>query len=335
MKHGNWTIPDLLQLSGGYWAACALHTGVKLDLFSSLAQGAKSAAEVALGCSTEPRATAMLLDALTALGFLTKTDGSYALTGFAATYLVRQSPEYFGHIIKHHHHLMESWAKLPLAVMTGMPVKGRVSREDEAEVRESFLMGMFNLASQLAPKVAGSIDLGGKRNLLDLGGGPGTYAVHFCQQNPELTATVFDLPTSREFAEKTIARFELAGRISFSPGDYHVDDVPAGFDVAWLSHILHAEAEEACLSILRKGVAALQPGGLLLVQEFILDDAKDGPLFPALFSLNMLLGTAGGRAYSRQELAAMMASAGLCDIARLTVELPNGAGILAGYKGTP
>jgi SAM-dependent methyltransferase len=332
MDSKNWTIPDLLQLSGGYWAACALHAGVKLDVFSPLAEAAQSANEVAQGCSADPRATAMLLDALTALGFLVKAEGSYALTAFAAAHLVRAAPGYLGHIIMHHHHLMEGWAKLPVAVKSGGPVRSSVSHGAEAEVRESFLLGMFNLASQLAPLVARSIDLSGRHRLLDLGGGPGTYAIHFCLQNPGLAATVFDLPTTRIFAEKTIARFGLEGRIVFNSGDYHADAVPNGFDVAWLSHILHAEGAESCLAILRKGVAALKPGGILLVQEFILNDAKDGPLFPALFSLNMLIGTGDGRAYAQGELTAMMTAAGLYEVRRLPVELPNGAGILVGQK---
>jgi SAM-dependent methyltransferase len=332
MTQKEWTIPDLLQLSGGYWAACALHAGVKLDVFSPLAEGAQSANEVAHGCSADPRATAMLLDALTALGFLVKAEGSYALTAFTAAHLVRAAPGYLGHIIMHHHHLMEGWAMLPVAVRSGGPVRASVSHGAEAEVRESFLLGMFNLASQLAPLVARSIDLSGRHRLLDLGGGPGTYAIHFCLQNTGLAATVFDLSTTRTFAEKTIARFGLEGRIAFYPADYHADAVPNGFDVAWLSHILHSEGAESCLAILRKGVAALEPGGILLVQEFILNDAKDGPLFPALFSLNMLLGTGDGRAYAQGELAAMMTAAGLYEVRRLPVELPNGAGILVGQK---
>lgn len=332
MENNNWTIPDLLQLSGGYWATCALHAGVKLDVFSPLLPAGGSAETVAHSCNSDPRATAMLLDALTALRFLDKAGGAYALTGFAAAHLVKAAPGYLGHIIMHHHHLMEGWAKLPVAVKSGAPVRGSVSHGDEAEVRESFLMGMFNLASQLAPLVAAKTDLTGRQRLLDLGGGPGTYAIHFCLQNPALTATVYDLPTTRSFAENTIARFGLAERINFSSGDYEADEVPSGFDVAWLSHILHAEGAEACLKILCKGVAALQPDGMLLVQEFILNDAKNGPQFPALFSLNMLLGTSDGRAYSQGELVAMMAAAGLDDVRRLPVELPNGAGILVGHK---
>jgi len=332
MENNNWTIPDLLQLSGGYWAACALHAGVKLDVFSVLADGAQGADEVAHRSGADARATAMLLDALAALGFLVKTDNRYGLTAFAAAYLDRSAPGYLGYIIMHHHHLMTSWAQLPAAIRSGGPVRESVAHGQEAEVRESFLMGMFNLASQLAPKVAAAIDLSGRRRLLDLGGGPGTYAVHFCLQNPELAATVFDLPTSREFAEGVIARFGLTERIGFHSGDFDSEVVPTGFDVAWLSHILHAEGEEGGRTILRKGCEALQSGGLLLVQEFILDDSKDGPLFPALFSLNMLLGTDNGRAYSQGELAAMMAAAGLRDVRRLPLELPNGAGIMAGVK---
>jgi hypothetical protein len=84
--------------------------------------------------------------------------------------------------------------------------------------------------------------------------------------------------------------------------------------------------------MLDKAVAALNPGGILLIQEFILDDAKDGPVFPALFSLNMLIGTDNGQAYSQCELTGMMAKAGLSDIERLAIDLPNGAGIMVGRK---
>lgn len=327
-----WTIAELLQFAGSYWGVCALHTGVKLGIFSCLAKGPQLHSAVAEKCAADPRATAMLLDALAALGLLLKEDDAYCLTGFAAKHLVSSSPEYLGHIIMHHHHLMSSWAMLPEAVKSGKPVRNSISHGDDAEMRRSFLLGMYNLASQLAPRVAAKIDFGGCRRLLDLGGGPGTYAIHFCLRYPELTAAVFDLPTTRNFAEECVASFGLTERISFLPGNYEKDNLPGGFDTAWLSHILHSEGEEQCLALLRKAAAAVEPGGRLLVQEFMLADKKDAPLFPALFSLNMLVGTPQGRSYSRGELVAMMQAAGLVDIRQLEVDLPNGAGILAGYK---
>lgn len=326
------TIPGLLQLSGGYWAACALHAGVRLDLFTALSAGALTADAVAADRSLDPRATAMLLDALSAMGLLVKKGNEYADTEFALKYLAQTSPGYLGYIIQHHHHLMSGWAELHTAVQTGGPIRERVSHADNETARESFLMGMFNLANLQAPRITPAIDLAARRRLLDLGGGPGTYALHFCSHNPQLTAVIYDLPTTRSFAEKTIKRFGLVDRVTFTSGDYHGDPVPTGFDVAWLSHILHSDGPDACAAVLRKGAAALEPGGLLLVQEFILNDAKDGPPFPALFSLNMLLGTPAGQAYAEGELVAMMTAAGLQDVRRLPLELANGAGIMSGVK---
>jgi SAM-dependent methyltransferase len=330
MEKRTWHVADLLQLSGEYWSTCALHAGVKLAVFTPLAERPRTAPELAELLKADGRGLAMLLDALAALGLLEKFGESYTATLFAAEYLSRTSPLYLGHIILHHHHLMSGWSRLDEAVKGGGPILKRVSHVDDEEARESFLMGMFNLAMQLAPRVAAGIDLQGKRRLLDLGGGPGTYAVHFCQSNPRLDAVVYDLPSTRRFAEQTIERFGLADRIAFAEGDFIAGDIPGTFDVAWLSHILHGESPADCAVILRKAVAALEPGGLILVQEFILDDSKDGPLFPALFSLNMLLGTEAGQAYSQGELCAMLAGAGVADVHRIPLELPNGAGVIAG-----
>jgi hypothetical protein len=75
---------------------------------------------------------------------------------------------------------------------------------------------------------------------------PGTFAIHFCRQNPQLTATVFDLPTTRPFAEKTIKRFDLEDRIDFQGGNYLKDEIEGHYDAAWHSHILHAEGPDGC-----------------------------------------------------------------------------------------
>ncbi|HEX9022465.1 MAG TPA: methyltransferase [Geobacteraceae bacterium] len=333
MERKSWTPAELLQLSSGYWSVCALHAGVKLDVFTPLAEGPLSALELSCRLKADTRALAMLLNALAALELIEKRGDVYAATPFAAEFLSRTSEKYLGYIILHHHNLMPSWARLDKAVKRGTPDQERIGLAFDAEERESFEMGMFNLAMQIAPKVVAAINLAGRRRLLDLGGGPGTYAVHFCQRNPGLSAAVFDLPSTRPFAEKTIARFGMGDRISFLGGDFMTDEVEGKYDVAWLSHILHGTGPEGCAVILKRGVAALEPGGLILVQEFILDDSMDAPLQPALFSLNMLLGTSDGRAYSQGELFAMLTSAGAHDVRRLDIELPNGAGVIAGIVG--
>lgn len=323
-------LPDLLQLSGNYWNTCTLHAGVKLDVFTPLTDTPLSARELAHSLAVDERGLDMLLHALTALELLQKDGEFFRATAFSSTYLSRQSDSYMGHIIMHHHYLVKGWSRLDEAIKTGGPVRKRLSHDAADKERESFLMGMFNLASLLAPCVAEKINLDGKRRLLDLAGGPGTYAIHFCMQNPDLSAVVYDLPTTRPFAEQTVSRFGLSDRISFVAGDVVGDELGTAYDVVWISHLLHSESPQSCADIVVKAVQALRSGGLLLIQDFILEDTRTAPLFPALFSLNMLIGTPSGQSYSETELVTMMTAAGLTDIRRLPLDLPNGAGILAG-----
>jgi len=329
METPQWHPGSLLALSGSYWQTCALHAGVKLDLFTTIGDGAVSADTMAELRSVDPDGVGRLLDALTAMGLLKKSDGAYANTPPARKWLCKDADDYIGFMIHHHHYLMASWQQLDSAVTTGEPVRGRsaVTGEDQ---REAFLMGMFNLSVSMAPVVAEQVDLTHRKRLLDLGGGPGTWAIFFCKANPDLSAVVFDLPTTRPFAQKTIDRFGMTDRVAFQDGDFLADPIDGVYDVAWLSHILHAESETDGRKLLKKAVQALAPGGKLFVHEFILNDAKDGPLFPALFSLNMLLGTSGGRSYSRAELEHMMTEAGISDIQHLAYRGPTGSSILAG-----
>lgn len=330
MKAKEWAPGEILELSGSYWRTCALHAGVRLGIFGVIDGGERSAAETAATIGASADGVERLLNALSAMGLLDHRNGRYRCPDSARALLSTSSPGYLGHIILHHHHLMASWAHLHEAVSSGRPVGDSPRPVSREEWRESFLLGMFNMAMALAPRVAEALDLSDSRRLLDLGGGPGTYAIHFCLHNPSLSATVYDLPTTRPFAESTIARFNLSDRISFTPGNYLEDPVPGRFDVAWLSHILHGEGPGDCLNILRKAVGAIDPGGQVMVHEFILDDTRDGPLFPALFSLNMLQGTEHGRSYSGRELAELMSAAGARDIRRIPLQTPNDSGILVG-----
>ena len=325
-----WNAGKLLALSGKYWETCTLHAGVKLDVFSEIDHEDVSADELAERLGFDARGVETLLNGLSAMELLAKKEGRYANTLESLTFLAKSSPHYIGFMIMHHHHLVESWSRLDEAVRSGRSVGQSVVRDDET--RESFLMGMFNLAMAIAPGVAREINLQGKKSLLDLGGGPGTYAVHFCLANSGLKATVADLAATRPFAEKTILRFGLSERINFIPCDYMKEDIRGRYDVAWLSHILHGEGPDECEMILRKAVSALDEGGNLFVHDFILNNISDGPLFPALFSLNMLVNTERGRSYTQMQLQEMMERAGLRHIERLPFNGPNDSGIMVGEK---
>jgi len=328
MSEPSWNPKTLLELSNGYWQTCALHAAVKLDLFSPLSEQAWRVDELAEKVGADHDGLERLLVALVAMGLLIRKDDHFTCTRNAAEFLSRHSPRYLGHIILHHRQLMDSWAHLDEAVQSGRPVRQRYAGDDP-EWRRNFLLGMLDLAMILAPKLVGKIDLSGRHRLLDLGGGPGTWAIHFCRENPGLAATVYDLPTTRAFAEETIARFDLKDRVAFVAGDFLEEELTGRYDVAWLSHILHGEGPREVRTILDKALSVLEPGGLLLIHEFILDDDRGGPLFPALFSLNMLLGTPAGRAYSGRQLFDLLRDAGFRDPRRLALGLPGESSVIA------
>lgn len=326
-----WNIGTLLGVSSGYWQGCTVQAGVRLKIFTVLGVTKCHADEVAKSTGSDSRATGLLLDALVAMGLLRKKNSEYSNSDFSRKFLVADSPDYVGHIILHHHQILDGWAQLDEAVMTGKRVQCR-SYGEEIE-RENFLMGMFNLAMMVAPQMAEKFNLSDRKRLLDLGGGPGTYAIHFCLANPELRAVILDRPTTEPFAKETVAKFKLAERIDFSGGDFNIDPITGGpYDVAWLSHILHSNSSEQCQACLNKTVDALEPGGSIMIHDFILDDSKDGPEFPALFALNMLVGTEHGRSYSRGEITAMLERTGIVDIMHHELGLPNDSSVISGIK---
>ena len=293
----SWNQGQLLSLSGSYWKAFTLHTGVELEIFTRLGQDMVEAEELASLLGLNERGLKALLNALTAMGLLIHVQRAYGNTPESKELLIKGAPKYIGDMILHHKDLVPSWHSLGEAVRTGGPV--RIHGENDSG-RGHFLKGMFVSAMGIAPGLAKELDLSGRRRLLDLGGGPGTFAIHFCLNNPELHGTVFDLPATGSLAMETIERFGVAERVSFQPGDYHEDEIEGTYDVIWLSHILHAEGPEGCRTILKKAISSLEPGGLIFIHEFILEETMDGPLFPALFYLNMLVNTqAAGHIPSR------------------------------------
>lgn len=330
MMH-QWNPGSLLGTSTSYWRGCTLHAGVRLQIFSFIDDELLAVDAVAKAIGADERATGLLLDALVAMGLLVKENRCYGNSEASSKFLRISSPAYMGHILLHHHHLIDGWAQLDQAVRTGNPVKKR-SYGEEVE-RESFLMGMFNLAMGLAPTIVSQLDLTGKKRLLDLGGGPGTYAIHFCMANPDMQAVIFDRPTSEPFARKTTQSFGVEDRISFKGGDFITDPISGGpFDVAWLSHILHSNSPEHCQLLINKTVEAMEPGGLILIHDFILDNSKHSPEFPALFSLNMLIANGHGRSYSEQEIITMLQNAGVGQIQRHAFCSHNDSAILLGTR---
>lgn len=309
---------ELMSMARGFQAAKILLVAVDLAVFDFLEEP-RSAVEAASWLRTDERATGIFLNALAALGILVKGVDYFHNSEAASRYLVRGKEDYQGAIIRHMHHTMRGWNDLESTLHAGHPpeldpqrwVDARPERSAE-EVRD-FIWGMHALARDRAPQVAAKLDLSGVRHLLDLGGGPATYAITFAQAYPAMQATVFDLPGPIKIAQDNIARHGLSQRLDTRAGNFLKDDIGRGYDFIWVSQILHSHGEDQCRLIIDKCVQALDQGGRLAIQDFFLEDDGCTPLRAAMFSVHMLAVTPRGRAYYHREVGEWMREAGLMD----------------------
>jgi hypothetical protein len=328
---------QLMNMGRGFQAAKMLMVAVELNVFDFLEEP-HSAVEAAAWLKADDRATGIFLNGLAALGLVTKGVDYFQNSKIASRFLVRGQDGYRGTIIKHMGHTWErGWNDLKNTILMGFPhgiepetwVDTRPKR-DEASMR-AFICGMDALARDLAPQVAPKLPLAGVRHLLDLGGGPATYAITFAQANPEMRATVYDLPGPIEIARENIANHGLSGRIDSLTGNFLNNDIGSGYDFIWISHILHSHSEEQCRLIIDKAVAALAAGGVLAIQDFFLNPDGCTPPGAAMFGVHMLAVTPRGRAFTYREVGGWLQEAGLTAPERIRTS-PEASVLLAKKK---
>ncbi|MBW1916742.1 MAG: methyltransferase [Deltaproteobacteria bacterium] len=306
---------ELMRLARGFQASKIFMVACDLEVFSHLSFPAV-VQDLAERLKVNARALEMVLNALTGLGILVKEGEAFRNGELAERYLVAGHENYRGAIFKHLHHTWEGWSDLGPVVVTGSPrdidPARWVEAHDEAREEEidDFIWGMEAVARDQVPAALAQLDLSQVANLLDLGGGPGTYAIAFVQRYPQLRATVFDLPRPITIAQENIRRHGVDERIQTRAGNFLKDDIGQGYDFIWMANILHSHSEAQCQFLIGKAAEALMPGGQLAVVDFFLNDDGYSPLSAALFGVHMLAVTAAGRAYKHSEVADWMQAAG-------------------------
>ena len=288
---------------GAFRSARVLITANNYRVFDLLTKP-QSAEAISRKLKTDLRATEILLDALTGIGLLRKLSHKYRNTTLPNRFLVKGSPYYQGDIIRHADTLWKNWSGLDEVMKTGEP-------SHKAYNQEAFVLGMHNLASLKAKDVMRTIGLRGVKTALDLGGGPGTYSIEMAKRGVKVT--LFDHHGASEIAKKVIEKEGIEG-INFISGDFMIDDIGKGYDLIFLSQVLHSYSDKGNLQILRKCRKALNNGGRTVVQEFYLSEDRTHPLQSALFSVNMLVNTQAGRCYSPGEIKRWLLETGLENI---------------------
>jgi DNA-binding MarR family transcriptional regulator len=303
--------PDdrIREMSWGYRPAILLLTANRLKVFDALSIRPSAASDVARRLGLDERAITVVLDALVAMGLLEKREKVYRCRADVKNVLVPGGKRFQGNILEHRFNVLQRWMDLPRVVRKGGPAKVMRSKRTSDEWRD-FILGMDDIASQSAEPFLDALDISGRKRLLDLGGGPGTYAIALCMRYPGLQAVIFDLPETASIARTLIKRHGLAKRITTMAGDYLRDPLGNGYDVVLISNIVHSLSLDEFSLLMRKACAAMTPGGMVAVRDFYLDESRTRPLESALFAVNMLVSTAGGNCYTPSEMKAVLRSAG-------------------------
>ncbi len=327
-------LPDRLdQMIRGYMPSRCMLTALELDIFTAVGDGA-NAEQIGTKIQANARAASMLLNALVALGLLSKSGDDYKNTPESARFFVQGSKDNHRNGLLHTANIWHRWSTLTDAVRSGTRVP--TSRDDTPEWTRNFIAGMERHAKDRAPLVVKALgtstatSTSNVRRILDLGGGSGAYSIAFAKTSPNVQCEILDIPEVVPLTNEYVRHSGVAAQVSLRTGDMLQDDFGSGYDIIMLNAICHMFSEEQNRDIFRRAHQALAPNGRLVVQDFILNPEKTGPQHAALFSLNMLVNTEAGASYSESEYTYWMTAAGFAEVSR--INLPGPSSLIVGLS---
>ncbi len=296
--------------------AYALKAAVDLDVFSAIAQGRNTASEIAKTCSAAERGVRILCDAMTALGFLTKSGDKYSLTQDSAVFLDKNSPAYMGKALSF---LLHPSQVSNSQHMTESVRRGGALEQDSALAPEDplwieFARGMAPMMVPAAEAIAGLLhsELASRPSVkvLDIAASHGLFGLTVARQLPQAHIYALDWANVLEVARENAQAQGIAGRYHLVPGSAFEVDYGTGYDAVLITNLLHHFEPEVNEKLLKRAHAALRPGGQVILLEFVPNEDRVSPPMTALFSLTMLGNTPKGDAYTFAEYTTMCRNAG-------------------------
>ncbi len=307
------TREQVLEMGASFMPSCVLGAAAELDLFTLLDDESLTVEQIAGRLKSDPRATRMLLDAVTSLDLLDKQGDLYSVPPELRPLLNLHNPETVLPMVLHRMNILRGWAQLAWVAKAGIPGPRQASIRGPAADREAFVAAMHTVSRPNADPLVGKLQPLEFRRLLDVGGASGTWTMAFLKAAPDSTATIFDLPDAIKQARDRFAHSELAGRVTFVPGDFYADRLPAGCDLAWVSAIIHQHSRRHNRELFAKVFEALEPGGRIAIRDVVMDSDRVHPVEGALFAINMLVNTDEGGTFTFDEIAEDLQAAGFVD----------------------
>ncbi len=311
----------------GFQTSRILLTSLELGIFTIIGDESRTSEEVSKVASSEARATDRLMNALCTMDFLEKRNNKFSNTSFSLRYLVKGKPDYISNML-HAVNLWDSWTGLTNVIRTGKPAQ--VKNYGDKNWLENFIEAMHYRAVKQVQGDIALLDLTHVKNVLDVGGGSGAYSIGFVKAKQDIAAAVFDLPDVVALTQKYIAVAGLEAKIKTIKGNYLYDDIGSGYDMVFLSAIVHSNSFEENKNLINKCARALNKNGQIVIQDYAMSEDRTLPASGALFALNMLVNTQSGDTFTEREIYSWLDGAGLKDITKK--DTSHGAAQISGRK---
>lgn len=327
----------ILETGMAFFASKTLLTAVNLGVFTILSEGAHTAQELKEKLHLHDRGLYDFLDALVALGFLTRTgiksNAQYNNTEETYLFLDRNKPTYVGGMLEMaNNRLYQFWGNLEEGLKTGTPQNETKTGgapifealyADEAKLRE-FLKAMGGIQMGNFIAFAHGFDFSNYTSLCDIGGAGGYLAIQVAINNDHMNCASFDLPPVIPIATENIKQMNLSAKVDAKSGDFFKDDFPKA-DVITLGNVLHDWGTEDKIMLIRKAYDALPQGGALVVIENIIDNDRSQNVFGLMMSLNMLIETPEGSDFTASDFDAWAREVGFKETSVMPLTGPSSA----------
>ena len=307
-------LTNMLSVCQGAWETKLLSVALELELFTRISRGADTVESVSQESGIDVRLLQMMVNACRAIGLVRGKGGKLRNSPDAELFLVREKSGYIGDfVVMVGRDYYDIWRSFKEVMVTGKPVRDdQMVRLSNPRYAEAYIKAMDGISREPARVLAGELDLSKGKSMLEIGGGMGAYSAEMVKRS-SIKATIFDSPFCCEFAERGIRSAGIKN-VSTQGGDFEKGTIPKGHDIIMLTHVLQSIAPQKCEALLRKVHDSLPSGGVVVVNEFLLEGDGILPVFSSLFTLNAFMLSNGGMLHSRDELSEWLTNAGFSEI---------------------
>ncbi len=302
------TIDFILDISYAFQKSRVLLTACEFEIFSIIGENGLSSEEIANKIDADRIATERLLNALCGLNLLNKKEVLYYNTNTSMKHLVQGSDEFMGNL-EYIASTWDLWSNLSQTIKTGKSLNYTSIDKLSEKWIDNYSAAAYWRANVEAEDIVKLVVQSGSKRILDLGGGMGAYSKALAEQNPNAEIVLFDIPYVAGQARENIKEWNLGNRIKVIEGNFQTDDIGKGYDLIFISRVLQHYSIWDNVKVLQKCYDSTLYGGHVVINETILDDKRTSPLQHVMWSINLLLNSNGGDAYTETDLWVMMREA--------------------------